>query len=97
MRPVQLADIEAASRVLLLLPQDARSDIIRIIIAHADIADHYRKRIGRAHPKFGSGTLMSAAVAFPAAPRPPRCYADYLACLQLVVMHLSEPKIDQLA
>lgn len=96
MRAVQLADIEAAARVLLKRDRCERNTTMASLCNHARIADRYRKRLGVPHPDFGTGTLMSAAAGFQAAPRPPRCNLDYLECIGIVVAFLSERATNQI-
>lgn len=69
MRAVTFADIEVAARALVCVPPHKRDVLMRELVRSADIADRYRKRSGRQHPHFGSGTLMSAAQAHAKAPR----------------------------
>lgn len=78
MRPVQLADIETAARVLMLLAPDARPAAIQVMIAQTEVADQYRQANDRPHPRFGMGTLMSSAARWHAAPRPAALGADVL-------------------
>lgn len=84
MRPVQLADIEAAALVLLASAPDARSALAARICTEANIADCYRKRLKRAHPLFGTGTLMSAARRHGRVVRAPACSQTYLECIRLL-------------
>ncbi len=65
MRPVQLADIEAAARVLLCCAPKGQPALAAQLIAQADLADTYRKRLRKPHVVFGTGTLMSAASRHP--------------------------------
>lgn len=96
MRPVQLADIEVAARSLWPLHDHAaRQARVRSILTEARIADKYRKRMGKPHPHFGNGTLMSAATGFAIAPRPSRCDRDYLACLAIVIAELTAASGNQ--
>lgn len=83
MRPVTITDLCAAARVLLALPEARRGAGMAALIARAETADRHRRETGCAHPAWGNGTLLSAALAHPsrdpAAPGAP----DYLACLAL--------------
>jgi len=90
MRPVQLADIESAARVLLLLEPGLRQAFIAQLCRNANLADRFRKRTGRRHPQHGTGSLMSAAMQHPVAARPAACRARYLDCLHLVISHLRD-------
>lgn len=89
MRPVQLADIEIAARVLRIVPKDLRNSCVKQLLQQADVADRYRKRLGRPHPLFGAGSLMSAAMRHPKAPRPDACDHLHLDCIGLVVRQLA--------
>ena len=51
----------------------------------AELADRYRQRRGRAHPRFGSGSLMAAAGRWQQLPEPFLDDPDYLDCLYLVI------------
>ncbi len=96
MRAAQLADIEAAARVLLCADRCDRDAAMASLYDQANIADRYRKRLRRPHPAFGSGTLMSAAAGFRMARRPPRCDLDYLECIGIVATFLSKRATDQM-
>ena len=85
MRAVGLADIELAVRVLLAVPEAQRPALMAELLSRADTADRYRKRLGRMHPAFGSGTLASAAGFLTAAPRPARIDGVVLATYRMVL------------
>ena len=61
MRPVLHTDVIAAAGALVPLPPQARDSAARRLVAQADAADRYRKRMGRAHGLWGNGTLLAAA------------------------------------
>ena len=63
----------------------------RMLVA-ADRADRYRRALGRAHPRHGTGSLMAAAAAWPQAPEPGLDDPDYLACLLCVLGAISRRK-----
>ena len=88
MRPVQIADLEVAVRVLLQADAKVRALLISRICDEAMIADKYRKKLGRQHPAFGNGTLMSAAARYNAVGRPAACDAEYLSCLSQIIERL---------
>ena len=92
MRPVQLADIEAAARALMCCTPAARSTLAAQLVAHADIAEKYRKRLRKPHLRFGTGTLMSAAAAHPQARRPAVFGADTLDAFAHVIKALEGQK-----
>lgn len=96
MRPVHLADIDVAARVLLAHAPTARKDIMAELVAHADVADRYRKKFGRRHPAFGAGTIMSAAANFRQVPRPSQIDADVLDALGAVIKGLLDRRSHHL-
>ena len=60
MRPVHLSDLHFAAVALQRVAHADRRQVFAVAVNHADIADQYRKRLGRAHPEYGLGTLTSA-------------------------------------
>ena len=87
-RQAQLGDAIAAARVLRALPAAARLAAIARLIAMAERADAWRRRTGRPHPRFGSGSLMAAALRCPAVPEPGLADAEWRACLILALSAL---------
>lgn len=85
MRPVTLTDLAAAVRVLLALPEDRRAAGLAALLARAEAADHHRRTTGRAHPAYGNGTLLAAALAHPAADPGTAGDRAYLLCLAQVL------------
>jgi hypothetical protein len=85
MRAVQLADVDAAALVLLSIEPDMRGPLAVQLCWNAAVADRFRKRLKRPHPKFGSGSLMSAAATFPQARRPLQGSIEYLECIRIVI------------
>jgi len=81
MRRVLYGDVTAAARALLRVEPAARRPLLLRLFAEAETADAHRLRTGRAHPLFGTGSLMSAALAHPVAREP--CLDDptYAACM----------------
>lgn len=90
MRAVLIGDLLAAARVLALTPEPLRRRRMRRLVAAARWADRHRRRSGRPHPRFGTGSLMAAAAAWPCAPDPVVCDGDWLACLACAVAVLRE-------
>ncbi|MGR3572441.1 DUF7742 family protein [Brevirhabdus sp.] len=91
MRRLLHDDVVAAGRLLLSIDEGARRDLLCTIIRRAHWADKYRKRIGRAHPVWGNGSLGDAArLALPQSlPQslPPECRLnnrDFAGCMALV-------------
>lgn len=95
MRPVLLADVETAVRVLLFYPTHQYPQLVRMLLKQADEGDQYRREFGVPHPEFGSGTLMSAAFMHPLAARPP--HLDVTACTAFccIMNALREKQHDQ--
>lgn len=89
MRPVLPGDLDFAVRALLPAPLAARGSVARAIIQTADIADRYRKRLGRAHPVFGDGSVGAAARRYPLAPLPDYCNARYCGALAVFLAALA--------
>lgn len=88
MRRVLIGDIVAAARVLLPVPTEQRPALVRRLLRAADLADAHRQRRGRAHPRFGSGSLMAAAAAWPQLREPFLDDPDYLEALGCVIAGL---------
>lgn len=62
MRPVIYNDVLAAVAVAAAAPPDQHGPIIASLIREADLAEVYRRRYQSAHPVFGDGSLMTAAL-----------------------------------
>ncbi|MDA5094413.1 hypothetical protein O2N63_09985 [Aliiroseovarius sp. KMU-50] len=84
MRPVLLGDVAAAACVLLMVKPPERPDAIVRMIAHAHRADRYRYVTGRAHPKWGNGSLAAVARNLPRAQEPYQDDPDYCDCMLTV-------------
>lgn len=91
MRPFALPDLNMAARVLLTMPEGERPKAMRRLIRQAEAADWYRKRLGRAHPLWGNGSIEAVARSQKMVPPQQFSNTDYLACmalaLRLVVEH----------
>lgn len=61
MRRVGLSDLDAAARALMLRPPPEWPQTARALINSAHLADLFRKRMGRAHPDGGTGSLFVQA------------------------------------
>lgn len=85
MRPVLPGDLDAAVRCLICADPPSRAGLARELVARADVADRFRKHVGRAHARFGDGSLMAAARLSGPQGAAWRCDALYCACLVLVV------------
>lgn len=60
MRPIHLSDLHFAACALRGIARADRPARLRCALEQADVADRYRKRLRRAHPHYGLGTLTSA-------------------------------------
>jgi len=76
-----MGDLCAAARAILAVPVGARTAAMDRMLAQAQAADAYRKRFGRAHPRWGNGSLMGAAFQVPLPPEPFLSDLAYLDCL----------------
>ena len=62
MRPLLLADLDVAARVLLALPETERDGEMSDLVATAEDADRHRQATGSLLPGAGDGSLLSAAL-----------------------------------
>jgi hypothetical protein len=85
MRPLLPGDLDCAVAVVMAQPPEARAGVAAELLAQADLADRFRKRLGRAHPVYGTGSLMSAALGWPDAPRGRVHDTSYCAALIVVL------------
>jgi hypothetical protein len=84
MRPILLADIDLAARVLLALPPGGRAMAMDSLLHRAARADAYRRATGRLLPGEGDGSLISVALGQPRADPAP-VGRDYRVCLGIVL------------
>ncbi len=73
-----------AARVLLRVPHHERRAVMQQMLERASYADLYYKRIGRGHPEWGNGSLMSVAYTHEMAPEPFLDDLDYCSCFMVV-------------
>ena len=90
MRPLSPGDLDCAVAVVMAQPPHVRAEVAARLLAQADLADRYRKRLGRAHPLYGTGSLMSAALGWPEGPRVRVYDASYCAALIVVLMAVQD-------
>lgn len=90
MRGLQLADLELATRALLLLPACERPALLAGLMDAARRGAAHHATCGTAHPDHGTGTLMSALSRVSIAPRPPVLTRDYLHCLAFVAITIAD-------
>lgn len=89
MRAVLLGDLLALVRVVKSVPAGDRLTLCRCIIRTAELADRYCRRLGRAHPDWGNGTLSGALPPGPVAPMGPVDDPETAACLTMVLEQLA--------
>lgn len=82
MRPILPGCLDLGVAALLAVPPGARAGLAARIVAEARVADAWRKRQGRAHPLWGDGSLMAAALRYPRAPLPPSLGPEARAALR---------------
>jgi hypothetical protein len=90
MRPVLHGDISNAARALLSVPEGLRAALCERMIFESEAADSYVSRVGRLHPQWGNGSLMSAARKRILADEPTFDDVDYCACFEMVLRRLIE-------
>jgi hypothetical protein len=85
MRPVLPGDITAAARILLPVPPGSRARMARRLIDEACAADAHCQAQGKAHRRWGNGTLLAAAHAHPMGREMTFDDVDYLSCQLCVI------------
>ncbi|WP_341213569.1 hypothetical protein [uncultured Limimaricola sp.] len=90
MRPILPGCLDRAMAALLAVPPGARPALAARLVTEARTADAWRKRQGRAHPLWGDGSLMSAALRHPARPLPPSLGPEARGALRQVLDALDE-------
>ena len=96
MRPIYLCDLDAVVRAVLTVPEAQWPDALGAVVACASAADQYRKRFGKPHPKFGTGTLTSA-VTGQKRQRVTHIDADYRRCMRHLLDALDVHSAHQFA
>lgn len=61
MQEVLIEDVLNAAAAIADLPPPRRHWVAMRMVAEAAAADKYRRKTGRAHPRWGDGSLMTAA------------------------------------
>jgi hypothetical protein len=84
MRPILLADLDLAARVLLALPPRQRAATMDALLDRAARADAHRRATGLLLPGEGDGSLLSVALGQPRVDPAP-VGRDYRACLGIVL------------
>jgi hypothetical protein len=91
MRRCLIGDIWAAAACVAACPELQREAFARLLITQADAAHRYAKRLGRAHPAWGNGSLMARAL-LARPPQPATADASFLTALGLVAHLLAARK-----
>ena len=91
MLPLLAADLDMAARVLLARPKGDWFSTARHLLVTARWADRHRRRTGRLHPRFGSGSVMAAAPEFGLAPLPDHATPAFCEALAVFCLIASEP------
>jgi hypothetical protein len=84
MRAILHADVVTLARCLLAVDVDERAQFCGMVFEMAHAGDKYRKRFGRWHHKFGSGTLASACWGLPRKLEPFLSDKDYADCMRII-------------
>lgn len=90
MRPVLHGDVSNAARALFAVPADRRAAFCTQLLQEAEDADRHVLETGTLHPKWGDGSLMSAARKHPLALEPSFDHCDYCACIELIMRQLQQ-------
>lgn len=85
MRPILHSDLSTAARALLCVSSTARPELMSQLVQEAQCADRYTRRLGKPHPRWGNGTLASAAARYVLADEPPMDSSEYCRCLIIVL------------
>ena len=90
MRPPTLVDAVAAARVLRAAPEAGRPALLRRLICETRQAARHLRATGRAHPRFGDGSLIAAALRHPVVREPGLDDPAYCRCLAFVLVAIAE-------
>jgi serine O-acetyltransferase len=88
MRQITHGDLCTAARAILSVQPAARDAALQRMLEQAQAADAYRARFGRAHPRWGNGSLMGVACQLPLPAEPFLSNPEYLDCLARVLAML---------
>ena len=89
MRDPLHCDAIAVARVLVGTRPERRKWVLMRLFREADLANGHFKRRNRAHPFWGDGSLMSAALSRRPAPEPALSQAEYCRCLSAAYQALA--------
>lgn len=62
MRTITHGDVTAVARAIHGLPTESQRHMVQRFLEKAHAADLFRRRLGRAHPFWGNGSLMAAVL-----------------------------------
>lgn len=84
MRAILHVDVVTLGRCLLAVDANGRVALCDQVFERAHAGDKYRKRLGKYHRAFGSGSLASACWNLPRKPEPFLSDKDYAHCLRVI-------------
>lgn len=87
-----LGDAAVAARVLMEVRKGRRRWVLERMLTECVFGALYRARLGRAHPRWGTGSLMAVALRRTPPAEPPLSDADFRRCLVLVLERLGRPE-----
>ncbi len=90
MRRIHYADVSSAARALMTRAVADRVRVCLRMIRQAEVADAHRLATGKAHPKWGTGSLMEVARLHPMAAEPGFENPSYVAALRVVLTCLHQ-------
>jgi hypothetical protein len=97
MRALQMGDLIAVARVLILRNRDDWAGLAERFLLQAHAAHAFHKRRRRPHPLWGNGSLMARANMEVFAPQPRDGAADFLAALQVSLAVVAEWRAQRAA
>jgi serine O-acetyltransferase len=89
MRSILIGDAIAMARVLLTRPEEDWPTACSQILHQASVAERYRTRFARPHPRWGDGTIMAAASAHARAREPFLSDLRYARALSCVIASIN--------
>lgn len=89
-----IGDLVAAATVVAAADPPERSRLAQGLIEQADAAHRFAKRLGRAHPDWGNGSLMSRALLVPQQKSSPQDSEDFLWSLAMVAGLVAKRKMQ---
>lgn len=90
MRALGLIDVLTAARALMAVPSCEWAELARVLMSRAHEADACRLKTGRAHVRFGNGTLEGAARGFILAKEASLGSAEFRRALTAVLMAVED-------